>query len=132
MKKLLIMMLIGLGGTALIKNGHVTITPDNQIRVAGYAVPLPEAVQNSPLMGMVTTLLLGQLPASPQTAAVASRPGAPVGAPGGAPVRPVLPSITSANSTYNANAPAAHASGAGPAMTTDQFSAVAKALKGSQ
>jgi hypothetical protein len=61
MKKILFLMVIGFGGSMLFKNGYVTISPDNQVKVAGWAVPLPAAVQSSPVMGMVTTLLQGNL-----------------------------------------------------------------------
>src|SRR5258708_11551213 len=61
MKKMLFLMVVGFGGAMLVKGGHVTITPDNQVRVAGYNVPLPAAVQNSPVMGMITTLFMGQM-----------------------------------------------------------------------
>src|ERR1700675_4463249 len=54
MKKMLFLMVVGFGGAMLVKGGHVTITPENQLRVAGYNVPLPAAVQNSPVMGMIT------------------------------------------------------------------------------
>jgi len=120
MKKLLFLMIIGLGGTMLIKGGHVTIGPDNQVRIAGYAVPLPEAVQNSPIMGMVTTVLMGQLPAAPQAAVATGGPGP------AAPVRPMLPSVTSTNGTYSATAPA---SGSKQPTGSDQLSAVTKALR---
>jgi hypothetical protein len=124
MKKLLILMLAGLGGTMLIKNGHVTITPENNVRVVGYTVRLPDAVKNSPLMGLVMTGLMNQAPPPPQTAVLASRPAAAV--------RPMLPSVTSAANTYSANAPTAHAPNATPTMAADQFNAVAKVLRGSQ
>ena len=124
MKKLFLMMLVGIGGTMLIKNGQVTMTPENDVRVAGYTVPLPDAVQNSPLMGLVMTGLTNQTPRQSQTAALAGRPAVPA--------RPLLPSVTSANTTYNANAPAGHAPNTGPTVTADQFNAVAKALRGSQ
>jgi hypothetical protein len=116
MKKLLFLMVVGFGGTMLLKGGHVTITPDNQVRVAGYTVPLPEAVQNSPVMGMITTVLMGQLQTAPQTAGATSRPGTPM--------PPALPNVTSAVSTYNANAASAR-----PTQGAEQFGAAAKALR---
>lgn len=115
MKKLLFLMVVGFGGTMLLKGGYVTITPDNQVRVAGWAVPLPPSVQASPVMAMVGTLFQGNL--GPQmTNAPTARPGAPV--------PPPLPTVTSAVSTYNANPPRAS-----QAQGTDQFNAVAKALR---
>src|SRR5258708_3119057 len=110
MKKLLFIMLVGIGGTMLIKNGYVTIAPDNEVRVAGHPLPLPDALKNSPIMGMVTTMLMGQLPAAPQAAGAPQMAGAPqlAGAaprPGAPPARPALPSVTSVAGTYNANAP---------------------------
>jgi hypothetical protein len=118
MKKLLFVMVVGFGAAMLVKNGQVTITPDKQIQVAGYNVPLPDAVQNSPVLGMV----LGQLPA-------ASRAG---GSPA-APARPVLPIVNSATGSFNANAsPSASAARGGPTTGADGFSAAAKSLRGSQ
>jgi hypothetical protein len=112
MKKLLFLMVVGFGGTMLFKNGYVTITPDNQVRVAGWAVPIPASVQASPVMGMVSTLLQGNLaPPSAQ-----ARPGAPV--------PPALPTVTSTVSTYNGNSPRA-----GQPQGADQFNSVAKALR---
>ncbi len=119
MKKMLFFMVVGFGGAMLVKGGHVVITPDNQVRVAGYTVPLPPAVQNSPVMGMVTTLFMGQL-GGPVQATAAAAPGRPG--------YPALPNVTSTVGTYNPNAPRAAA--AGPAGgASDQLSAVAKALR---
>jgi len=117
MKKLLFLMVLGFGGAMLVKGGHVTISSDNQVRVAGYAVPLPATVQNSPVFGMVTTLLMGQLGPTAQVTSVPARPGAPG--------YPAMPNVTSTAGTYNANAP--HA--AAPVGGTDQLTAVAKALR---
>jgi hypothetical protein len=105
MKKLLFLMVAGFGVAMLIEAGHVTILPDHA-HVAGYAVPLPADVQNSPVMGMVTTVLKGPPDAVPQQG---GRPGA----------RPVLPVVASTVSTYSANRP-------------DQFNGAAKALRGSR
>jgi hypothetical protein len=118
MKKMLFLMVVGFGGAMLVKGGHVTITPDNQVRVAGYNVPLPAAVQNSPVMGMITTLFMGQLAPATQMTGVAGRPGAPG--------IPAMPNVTSTAGTYNGNAPrpAAPVAGGG-----DQLSAVARALR---
>src|SRR5258708_10790783 len=119
MKKLLFVMVVGFGAAMLVKNGQVTITPDKQIQIVGYNVPLPDAVQNSRVLGMV----LGQLPEA------SSKPG---GSPA-APVRPVLPIVNSANGSFNANTSgSASASRSGPATGADGFSAAAKALRGSQ
>ena len=61
MKKLLFLMVVGFGGTMLVKGGHVVITPNNQVLVAGYQVPLPDAVQSSPVMGAVASMLRTQV-----------------------------------------------------------------------
>jgi hypothetical protein len=114
MKKLLFLMVVGFGGTMLFKNGYVSITPDHQVRVAGWAVPLPPSVQASPVMGMVTTLLQGNL--EPAAMNGQARPGTPV--------QPPLPTVTSAVSTYNGNAPRA-----GQAQGADQYNSIAKALR---
>jgi len=116
MKKLLFLLVVGFGGSMLIKGNYVTISPtDNQVRVAGWAVPLPASVQASPVLAMVSTMLQGNLGSPAAASAPQARPGAPV--------QPALPSVTSALGTYNANAPrAAQTSG------SDQFNATAKAL----
>ena len=111
MKKLLFLMVVGFGGTMLVKGNYVTISPENQVRVAGWAVPLPASVQTSPIMGMVSTMLQGNL--APQPASAAARPGVPA-----------MPNVTSAVSTYNANAPRG-----GQPQSSDQFNAVNKALR---
>jgi hypothetical protein len=114
MKKLLFLMVVGFGGTMLLKGNYVTISPDNQVRVAGWAVPLPASVQASPVMGMVSTMLQGNLaPPPPAPASAAPRPGPPL-----------LPNVTSAVSTYSANPPRA-----GQTQGGDQFNAVAKAIR---
>jgi hypothetical protein len=119
MKKLLFVMLVGFGGAMLVKSGQVTATADNQILVAGYHVPLPQAVQNSPVLGMV----IGQLPEASSTA----------GGPHSARVLPVLPIVSSANGSFNANTSgSASASRGGPVTGADGFGAAAKALRGSQ
>jgi hypothetical protein len=112
MKKLLFLMVAGIGGTMLIRGGHITITPDNQIRVAGYTVPIPDSVQKSPVMGMVTTMMMGQLQIPAQST--------------GAPQRPALPSVTSAAGTYNPNV---RPSSAASAPGSDGLNAAAKALR---
>jgi hypothetical protein len=119
MKKLLFILVVGFGAAMLFKSGQVTATPDKQIQVAGYKLPLPEAVQNSPVFAMV----IGQLPeASSRTA------GAPA-----APARPLLPIVSSANGSFNANASgSASTPHGGPATGADGFSAAAKALRDSQ
>jgi hypothetical protein len=116
MKKLLFLLVVGFGGSMLIKGNYVTISPtDNQVRVAGWVVPLPASVQSSPVMAMVSTMLQGNL-GPPAASAPQARPGAPV--------QPALPSVTSALGTYNTNAPrAAQTPG------SDQFNATAKALR---
>jgi hypothetical protein len=127
MKKLLFIMVVGFGGTMLVRSGQVTVTPDNQVRVAGYSMPLPAVIQNSPVMGMVITALVGQTPGQQQPAgqmAIAgARPGAQVPHP--------RPSVTSTAGTYNANPPSTGPTQGQPKVN-DQFSAVAKALHGSQ
>jgi hypothetical protein len=119
MKKLLFILVLGFGGAMLFKSGQVTATPDRHIQVAGYQVPLPEAVQNSPVYGMVIEQL-------PQTASkVAASPGAPA--------RPLMPIVSSANGSFDANTSGrASAARGGPATGADGFSAAAKALRGSQ
>jgi len=119
MKKLLFVMVVGFGVAMLVKNGQVTVTPDKHIQVVGFSVPLPDAVQNSPVLGMV----LGQLPE------VSARAG---GAPG-APARPVLPIVNSGTGSFNANTSgSASAARGGPATGAEGFSAAARALRGSQ
>jgi hypothetical protein len=119
MKKLLFILVLGFGGAMLFKSGQVTATTDRHIQVAGYQVPLPEAVQNSPVYGMVIEQL-------PQAASkVAASPGAPV--------RPLMPIVSSANGSFNANTSgSASAARGGPATGADGFSAAAKALRGPQ
>ena len=46
MKKLLFLMVVGFGGTMLLKNGYVTVAPD-QVRVAG-AKAKPATVSERP------------------------------------------------------------------------------------
>jgi hypothetical protein len=119
MKKLLFVIVVGFGAAMLVKNGKVTVTPDNQVQVIGFAVPLPNAVQQSPIMGMVTSML----PTS-----------APAGAGAGVPPRPMMPVVTSASGTFDANAPgrANAQQPGGMATSAAGFSAAAKALRGSQ
>jgi hypothetical protein len=120
MKKLLLVMLIGFGAAMLVKNGQVTVSPDRQIMVVGYPVPLPDAVQNSPVLAM----MLGQLPNAP------SRAG---GSPASAAARPALPIVNSANGSFDPNVSGSLSSSrGGPATGAEGFSAAAKALRGSQ
>jgi hypothetical protein len=119
MKKLLLVMVIGFGAAMLVKNGQVTVSPDRQIMVVGYPVPLPDAVQNSPVLAM----MLGQLPNAPSRAA---------GSPGAA-TRPALPIVNSANGSFDPNSSGSLSSSrGGPATGAEGFSAAAKALRGSQ
>jgi hypothetical protein len=123
MKKMLFLMVVGFGGAMLVKGGHVVITPDNQVRVAGYNVPLPPVVQNSPVFGMITTLFMGQLGPTAQANGAPARPGAPG--------YPAMPNVTSTAGTFNGNPSAAGVPRAGNPATgaSDQLSAVAKALR---
>jgi hypothetical protein len=119
MKKMLLILVLGFGGAMLFKSGQVTATSDKQIQVAGYRVPMPEAVQNSAVFGMV----IGQLPEAASKAAGSH----------GVPVRPAMPIVSSANGSFNANASgSATAARGGPATGADGFSAAAKALHGPQ
>jgi hypothetical protein len=119
MKKLLFVMVVGFGAAMFVKSGQVTVTADKQIQVAGYRVPLPEAVQNSPVLGMV----IDQLPLSSSRA----------GASPGAPARPLLPVVSSASGSFNPNTlGGASAPRGGPATGADGFSAATKALRGPQ
>jgi hypothetical protein len=117
MKKLLFMALIGIGGAVFLKGGYLTVTPDNQVHVASWTVPLPADVQNSPILGMVATMAGLRTASQPNIGD--PRYGATQ------PARPALPNVTSATSIYNPNPPAA-----APTQVTDQFNAVAKALRG--
>ena len=110
MKKLLFLVVVGFGGTMLLKGNYVTVMPD-QVRVARWSFPIPASVQASPIMGMVSTLLEGNL--GPPTAGAAARPG------GG-----TLPTVTSAVGTYNANPPRA-----GQTRGADPLSTVAGAIR---
>ena len=116
MKKLLVVMLVGFGAAMLVKHGQVAVTPDNQIQVVGFAVPLPNAVQQSPLMGIVASLL-------PSSSAPAASAG------NSAPQRPMMPAVSSAWSTYNPNA-RSDASAGGATEGADALSAAAKAIRG--
>ena len=116
MKKLLFVMVVGFSAAMLVKSGQVTASPDNQIHVAGFAVPLPNAVRQSPIMGVVASML----PAS-------ARDGAGAGA------RPVMPVVSSGSGTFDANSSGrANAPGGGLATGASGFSAAAKALRGPQ
>jgi hypothetical protein len=114
MRKLLFLAVVLFGGAMFLKS-NASITPDNQVRVASWTFPIPAAVQNSPVMGLVNTMLLGRLDSTGPTA----RPG------GATP--PSLPVVTTANGTYDANRPST-----GRPQSADQFNAAAKALRGSQ
>jgi hypothetical protein len=118
MKKLLFVMVVGFGAAMLVKNGQVTVSRDNQIVIAGFAVPVPDAVQQSPIMGIIA----GVLPHA-----------APANAAPGVPPRPIMPVVSSASGTFDANTSGrANAPAGGMATGGDGFSAAAKALRGSQ
>jgi len=116
MKKLLFMAALVIGGSMVLKGGYVKVTPDNQVRVAGWTVPLPASVQSSPIMGAVAMMINAQ--AAPQANASDQRSAAAQY------VRPSVPNVTSGTTTYSANAPANGQQGA------DQFGAATKALRG--
>jgi hypothetical protein len=118
MKKLLFVMVVGFGAAMLVKNGQVTVSRENQIVVAGFAVPVPDSVQQSPIMGIVASVLPHSAPPS----------AGPV-----APSRPIMPVISSASGTFDANTSGrANAPAGGMATGADGFSAAAKALRGAQ
>jgi hypothetical protein len=119
MKKMLFMAVLVIGGGSFLKN-HMVVMPNGQIFISGWAVPVPPAVQNSPIMGLVT-MLAGMT--TSQTGAPDPRYGA------AQPARPAMPNVTSTNGTYNANAPAASGAGGGQGGASDQLSTVAKALR---
>jgi hypothetical protein len=116
MKKMLIMAVIVIGGGTFLKH-NLVVTPNGQVTVAGWNVPVPAAVQSSPLYSMV--MMVASMQAAGQPAAGDPRHGA------GQPARPAMPNVTSAASTYNPN-PQPAASGG----TSDQFNAVTRALHG--
>jgi hypothetical protein len=121
MKKLLFLAVLGLGAMSL--KGNVSLTPDNQVHVfSSWVSPVPAVIQSSPLYTMVSTMMTGQLGPIPQMAVA---PAAPQYRTAAQPVRPALPNVTSATSTYNANAPAA-----GSASGGDSFGATSKVLRG--
>jgi hypothetical protein len=115
MKKMLIMAVIVIGGGVFLKH-NLVVTPNGQVTVAGWDVPVPAAVQSSPLYSMV--MMLASMQAAGQPAAGDSRHA-------GQPERPAVPNVTSAVGTYNSN-PQPVASGG----SSDQFSAVARTLRG--
>ena len=117
MKKLLVVILVLFGGAMFVKN-YVSITRDNQIQVASWTFPIPAAIQNSPVMGYVNTMVLGRLGTSPVASANA-RPGVPA--------PPPLPIVTSGTSTFDANR-----SSAGSPQGAPQFDSTARALSGSR
>ena len=114
MKKLLFMAALVIGGSFILRGGYVTVAPDHQVRVAGWTVPLPASVQSSPIMGAVA-LLINQ--AAPPANVGDQRSAAQN-------IRPPVPNVTSATSTYSANAPA------NGQQAGDQFGAASKALRG--
>jgi len=117
MKKLLFLMVAGFAVISL--KDHVALTPDNQVHVASWSFAVPAVIQSSPVYMMVTTVMQG--PASQMyQAGAAGNPQYRTGQT----ARPAMPNVTSANGTYIANAPPA-----GAANGTDQFGAVAKALR---
>jgi len=116
MKKMLIMAVIVIGGGTFLKH-NLVVTPNGQVTVAGWNVPVPAAVQSSPLYSMV--MMVASMQAAGQPAAGDQRHGE------GQPARPTMPNVTSAVGTYNPN-PQPAASG----NTSDQFSAVARSLHG--
>lgn len=118
MKKLLVVMVVAFGAAMLAENGQITVSRDNQIVVAGFAVPVPDAVQQSPIVGIVASVL-------PHSAPASAGPGVPP--------RPIMPVVISASGTFDANtSDRANAPAGGMASGADGFSAAAKALSGSQ
>jgi hypothetical protein len=120
MKKLLFLMVVGFGGAMLVKGGHVTITPENQVKVANYTLPIPAAVQNSPVFGMVTTLFMGQLGPTAEATAAPGRTGTPG--------VPSMSNVSAAAGSYNSSGGRTGAPAA-PSAASDQLTAVAKALR---
>jgi hypothetical protein len=116
MKKMLIMAVLVAGGGMFLKN-YLVITPNGQVTVAGWNVPVPAAVKSSPLYS--TVLMVAGMQASGQPAGGDPRHGA------AQPSRPAMPNVTSAVGTYTSNPPSAAATG-----PSDQFSAVARAVRG--
>jgi hypothetical protein len=116
MKKLLVFMVVGFGGAMLVKGGHVTISPSNQIMIAGFPVPLPESVQNSPVVSVIAAMV--RLPSASLTTVADTRAEA------AQPTRPPAPSVTSAATTYNPNTP-----NAGQANSLEQLSTVARTIR---
>jgi hypothetical protein len=116
MKKLLFMAALVIGGSMVLRGGYVKITPDNQVRVVGWAVPLPQSVQHSPIMPMIAMFVNSQ--ATSQANAADQRSSAQY-------VRPPVPNVTSVTTTYSANAPAS-----GQAPGADQFGATTRAIRG--
>jgi hypothetical protein len=115
MRKLLFVAVVLFGGAMFLK-GNVSLTADNQLHVAAWTFPIPAAVQNSPVMGLINTMLLGRLgPAGASAQA-------------GAPTPPPMPTVTTANGTYVDN----RAGTGRPQQPATQFDTVAKALRGSQ
>ena len=112
MRKFLFIAVVLFGGAMFLK-GKVSLTPDHQLHVATWTFPIPAAVQNSPLMALVDTMLLGRTDSAAQS---------------GAAPPPPMPTVTTANGTYVDNRP-----GTGrPQQPATQFDTVAKALRGSQ
>jgi hypothetical protein len=110
MLKLLFIAVVLLGCAVVLK-GNVSFTADNQVQVASWTIPIPQAVQNSPVLGLVKAVLTVH---SEQAAASA-----------GPPPPPPLPTVTTVNGTYGGTRPAS-----GPAQPAAQFDTVAKAIRG--
>jgi hypothetical protein len=113
---MLFFIVVVLGGGAFLKN-NLTITPDNQVHIAGWAVPIPASVQSNPITAMV--IMMVRMQSGPQLA-----PADPRYATAAQPGRPAVPTVTSANGSYNANAPSV-----GAGNPSDQLNAVARALR---
>jgi hypothetical protein len=116
MRKFLFVVVV-LGGGVFFLKGKVSLTPDNQLHVVNWTFPIPAAVQNSPLMALIDTMLLGR--------------GEPAGASAqsSAPPVPPLPTVTTANGVYVDSRSSA---GRPQQPAAAQFDTVAKALRGSQ
>jgi hypothetical protein len=113
MLKLLFIAVILLGCAVVLK-GNVNFTADNQVHVASWTIPIPPAVQNSPVLGFVKAILTVH---SGQADASAGQ--------GGPPPPPPLPTVTTINGTYGEIRPPS-----GPPQPAAQFDAVAKAIRG--
>src|SRR6185312_11058183 len=98
MKKMLFMAVLVIGGGAFMKN-NLHVSPDGQVRLAGWLVPIPPSVQNSPVMGMIT--MMAQMQAAPHGGPQGAAPQAAIDPRTGAPqaVRPAVPNVTSGTTT---------------------------------